>query len=162
MKAIWKDINDWPYEVSDSGQVRNCRTGYILKPCGDSNGYSIVTLCNLGKQVTRTVHRLVSCAFFGPRPKDLFVNHKDGKKHNNNTENLEYVTRAENEKHASIMGLKARGERSNKAKLTERDVRDIRVLYDSGRTQARLGGMYNMSQAGIGYIVNRINWKHVI
>ena len=42
--ADWKKISDFPsYEVSNEGEVRNCKTGLILKP-QNTNGYSHVTL----------------------------------------------------------------------------------------------------------------------
>ncbi|CAE7525189.1 unnamed protein product, partial [Symbiodinium sp. KB8] len=47
------------------------------------------------------VHRLVTATFLGqPASADLDVNHKDGNRCNNNLENLEYVTRSENIRHA--------------------------------------------------------------
>ncbi len=161
MREQWKTIDGWPYEASSMGRVRNSRTGYILKPCDDKYGYFLVTLCDSGNQVTRTVHRLVSRTFLGGKPDGYVVNHMDGRKHNNGADNLEYVTPAENERHAVDMGLKARGERNNKAKLTEDDVRSIRDLYKGGLTQVELGKMYGMSHRGIGHVVNRKNWKHV-
>ncbi len=162
MSEQWKKIEGWPYSVSDRGRVMNTRTGYILKPANDKDGYHLITLCNRGKQVTRWIHRLVAIAFLGDTSKGMMVNHKDGIKQNNDIENIEYVTRSGNEKHASEMGLKARGERNSKAKLTEVDVRTIRDLYKSGGyTQVRLGEIYGLSHRGIGHIVNRKNWKHV-
>lgn len=50
-------------------------------------------------------HHIVAEHFLGPRPKDLTVNHIDGKKLNNHPDNLEYITRAENIKHAIENGL---------------------------------------------------------
>ena len=39
-KEIWKDIEDFPnYEVSDQGRVRNKKTGHILSPVPDKDGY---------------------------------------------------------------------------------------------------------------------------
>ena len=158
---MWKAIDGWPYEVSDCGRVRNKRNGYILKPCNDKDGYYLVSLCDRGKQVTRWIHRLVAAAFWGECPDGMMVNHKDGRKQNNNRNNLEYVTHAENERHAAIMGLKARGERSPRAKLTEDDVRAIRRRCELGYTKAQLGRMYGVSDVAICYIVSRRNWAHV-
>lgn len=53
------------------------------------------------KDHTYMVHRLVSAAFLEADYKPgLVVNHKDGNKHNNCVDNLEWVTQAENEQHS--------------------------------------------------------------
>jgi hypothetical protein len=51
------------------------------------------------------VHRLVAETFIGPIPPLYVVNHKDGNKSNNSTENLEIVTQMENMRHARRTGL---------------------------------------------------------
>lgn len=90
----WRKVEGFDYEVSNSGQVRNSRTGKVLSNRGIA--YSQVTLCNKSKQVTRSVHRLVAEAFL-PNPLNLpVVNHKDEDKLNNNVDNLEWCTSEHN------------------------------------------------------------------
>lgn len=50
-------------------------------------------------------HQTIADYFIGKKPKGLTVNHKDGNKLNNRYENLEYITIAENIKHAIENGL---------------------------------------------------------
>lgn len=45
------------------------------------------------------VHRLVANTFLGNAPCGHEVNHKDGNKQNNCVENLEWVTKSENQRH---------------------------------------------------------------
>jgi predicted DNA-binding ArsR family transcriptional regulator len=58
--------------------------------------------------------------------------------------------------------LRARGSRHGAAKLTERDVREIRRRYAKGReTFAALADAFNVSPQTIGGIVHRRSWQHV-
>ena len=89
---MWKTVSANPKnEVSDSGEVRNRETGYVLKPWRHK-GYPAVDIrCN-GKKKKAFVHRLVAEAFI-PNPDNLpCVNHKDENKANNNADNLEWCT----------------------------------------------------------------------
>ena len=59
-----------------------------------------------GKKVTIRIHRAVAQTFI-PNPHNLpEVNHKDGNKQNNIADNLEWVTRSENDLHAFNNGLR--------------------------------------------------------
>lgn len=57
---------------------------------------------------------------------------------------------------------KPEGEKAPWAKLTEKNVLEIRSLFDSGKfTQAQLARKYGVVGATIGLIVRRINWTHI-
>jgi len=60
-------------------------------------------------------------------------------------------------------GTRSRGERNGRAKLTEREVTEIRELYagGSGWSYRELAFLYGVSQGLIGRIVNRKMWKHL-
>ncbi len=88
-------IKDRPnYSISNMGNVRNDKTGRILKQHTKENGYKVVMLGR--KTAPLYVHRLVALAFVENVLNKPQVNHKDGNKENNNTENLEWVTASEN------------------------------------------------------------------
>lgn len=107
MKQEWRIIEECPrYEISEYGQVRNLKTGRILKTASNGYGYPHLHLYfGSGVSVKRTIHRLVAIAFCeGYRP-DLQVNHEDGNKLNNHYSNLTWVTGYENLQHSYTHNL---------------------------------------------------------
>lgn len=163
----WQKIQGFSnYEASDKGNLRSLnykRTGKkkILKPSVSNDGYLKTMLKNdCGKYKSWSVHKFVCLAFFGPKPKRLEINHKDGNKLNNAISNLEYVTRSENLKHAYNLGLlKPKvGSSNGMAKLTEDQVIEIREhAANNGRYYGRkeLAKKYGVSECTIKEVVNR-------
>ena len=86
---MWKTIDQRPnYEVNTKGQVRNKKTGRILKVSRRKDGYCQVMLGR--KTVPLYIHRLVAEAFI-PNPKKMSqVDHKNGDKSDNKLENLRW------------------------------------------------------------------------
>jgi hypothetical protein len=114
----WRQIPgaEFVYSVSSFGRVRRDTptvhgpAGRLLKP-QKGEKYLQVRLAVFGAIRSRRIHNLVAAAFIGPRPFGYQVNHIDGDKHNNRADNLEYLTKLENERHAARLGLKAHGDR---------------------------------------------------
>jgi hypothetical protein len=107
----WKQIIlegvEYPYEISNMGYIRRYANKKQLKLSYPVGRYANVTLYKDKKPHYCRVHRLVAILFLDT-PVDynkLDVNHKDGNKHNNNADNLEWLTRAENLDHAYKTGL---------------------------------------------------------
>ena len=104
---VWAEIKDIsPYEVSNTGKVRNSKTGRIMKTHINKKGYESISLRKNKTYVTKRVHRLVADAFYDGNNDGLDVNHEDGDKKNNNISNLTFCTRKENIDHAFRTGLK--------------------------------------------------------
>ena len=114
---IWKDINDYIgfYQISNYGRIKSLARfnnnlhlkEKILKirKVPSSNHYHNIVLCKNGIQTQRTIHRLVAEAFI-PNPLNKpQINHKDGNKVNNSSDNLEWCTNKENYYHALRTGL---------------------------------------------------------
>lgn len=92
------------YVVSNTGRIR--RNGSDRDhSMRDRKGYLTVDLYDGGQRSTERVHRLVAKAFVPNPDNKPEVNHKDGNKHNNNANNLEWVTSKENCRHAWDRGL---------------------------------------------------------
>lgn len=103
---IWKPIPDFPnYEVSNLGRVRSLKTNALLRPGLGGVGYLTVALYENGKAISKSVHQLVAETFISKPSTEFVVNHKDGNKTNNNVDNLEFVTRQQNNIHAYETGL---------------------------------------------------------
>ena len=102
---IWKDIEGYEglYWASNLGNIKSLKK--ILKLNKVAKGYFHATLYKDGIPKTFKAHRLTAKAFI-PNPENKNeVNHKDGIKTNNNILNLEWNTRAENNRHAIENGL---------------------------------------------------------
>ena len=103
----WKLIAEFPdYEVSNCGKVRRVWKSHTKLKATRLNkfGYEVVHLGLNGINRHRAVHRLVAKAFVDNPNNLLEVNHKDGNKENNCADNLEWVSRSENMKHAYSIG----------------------------------------------------------
>jgi hypothetical protein len=157
------------YELSSSGEIRNMKTGRLLKPWIRS-GYYNIRCGSKGKK--QQVHRMVAIAFIeNPDPQRLTqVNHKDGNKLNNDFTNLEWVSPAENIQHMHSIGLWNRKDtyKASKGKdhymsdLNENDVIEMREMYKTGKYSYRqLGDKYGIHLATVGYIIQRKTWKHI-
>lgn len=97
MEESWKDIDgfDGYYQVSNLGRIRN-KTHNILATYGNGTGYEKICLTRNYAKSRLYVHRIVAKHFVeNPMHKD-FVNHKDYNRKNNKAENLEWLTRSEN------------------------------------------------------------------
>lgn len=105
---IRKEINWYGrnYKISSIWNVRNVLTNKILKQMDNGLWYLYVFLWKKWKSKHYYIHRLIAEAFIPNTKRKYAVNHKDWNKSNNRIENLERVTRSENELHAHKTGLK--------------------------------------------------------
>lgn len=160
---VWKNIDEYGnYKVSSFGNIKSFKykNPKNLKQCNYGSGYLAVCLCRKNIKKSMLIHRLVAIAFiYNPLNKPQ-VNHKDGNKHNNDVNNLEWCTPSENQLHAVSIGIKGitKGEKNHKSKLKNKEILEIR---NSNLTQEQLGIIYGVARTTIQSIKNRRNWKHI-
>lgn len=158
----WKPVFGYEelYEVSTTGRVQSIKTRYPLRTLLSRNGYVLVELWKSNKRRRRSQHSLVLEAFLMPRPDGMHINHKNGWKRNNRPSNLEYVTQAENNRHAVHTGLNkptttnlSPFPKGHNAKLTEFEVQEIRGL--KGRlSTSEIGKLYRIHASHASRILN--------
>lgn len=114
----WKDIKGYEglYQISDVGNIKNVKSGLLMKQNQKRNGYMDIALFKDGKYKYPSVHRIVAASFVSNPLFKSEVNHIDGNKMNNSAANLEWVTRNENLKHAF------------ESKLRENDVSNKKII----------------------------------
>ena len=176
-KEFWKIIEGFPnYLISNKGNIKSVKTLKNVKLFTKDDGYVSYTLRLNNKGYYKYVHRLVAEAFV-PNPNNKGqVNHKNGIKNDNRAENLEWVTPAENIRHAIDTGLlkykkkeesikkskHSKGEDVNGSKLNAEKVIEIRVLWESGDyKKVQLAKMFNVNESTIRDVITRRQWKHI-
>lgn len=181
-EEIWKPIKGYEgyYEVSNIGNVRSLDReikinnkiwklkGKLLKKRIESNGYLAVVLFVDSNRNSQKIHRLVADAFIDNANNKKEVNHINFIKDDNRVENLEWVTRSENMKHAGVNGklggVKGMfvGSKSVRSKIKEEDVIEMRRLKENGLSSTQIQKIFpNLNARHIRDILNRIYWKHI-
>lgn len=161
------------YEVSNLGRVRSLHR-FLKLPNGgfkemnpiflaggnSGKGYRILQLYKNGVFERISFHRLVAKSFI-PNPENKpQVNHKNGIKHDNRVENLEWCTAKENMQHARRTNLNPilSGSKLPHSKLNEIQVLEIR---NSTKGNTELGLIYGLKDNTICDIRKRRTWKHI-
>lgn len=102
-----KDIGFSQYCITKDGEVYSLKINRWLKKQISNNDYYVVSMgADNGTRYRKKVHRLL-LQMFEPIDNDheMFCNHKDGDKLNNNLSNLEWCTPLENSQHAHANNL---------------------------------------------------------
>ncbi len=106
MERTWSKIDGfYNYSVSNDGLIRNDKRNQVKAQRVNKDGYSVTDIYRDGERFTYRVHRIVANEFLDNPENKEEVNHIDGDKTNNNVDNLEWVTKSENMKHAYDTGL---------------------------------------------------------
>lgn len=146
---VWKDLKGFEdyYLISNTGRIIR-KERYAkwdskdsvthikekeLKFTSDKDGYLKTAFRVCGKRYYKRVHVLVAKTFID-NPHNLpVVNHKNGIKSDNNSDNLEWATVSQNTKHGfDVLGRKGNNGGMNKpVKKIDRNTRNVLKVYQS-------------------------------
>lgn len=172
MNEIWKEVPNFEgkYYISNTGKLKSIGgkfkkihpDGYITDGCIDSLGYRVVTLGKPKIRYRVRMHSLVASLFIGTDKREvrMTVNHKDGNKLNNNADNLEWITAADNVRHAVRIGLfNIKGENHPRVKLTKENVIEMRRLRSEEKlTHEEIAKRFGVCRRQAGDVINGVNW----
>jgi HNH endonuclease len=123
-------------------------------PYAKAKGYGIVEV----RGVTILVHGLTCEVWHGPRPAGMQAAHSCGENSCWAGEHLRWTTAKDNCGDKLGHGRLARGESIGASKLSEADVRAIRLRHTAGESQRSLAREYNVTHPVVSRIVRRKAW----
>lgn len=166
----WKPVEGWPkYEISDQGRLRSWHkspneSGHpqiprILKGGYNRYGYRRAVLVGPeGQRRSFLIYHLVADAFIGARPKGLVLTHLNGINTDDRSQNLKYRTQKENIHDKIKHGTMPYGERHHMAKLTAKEVLEIRQSPEPNKILTK---KYNITSSHVSSIKYGRIWKHL-
>jgi len=168
-QEVWKQIPDWPYEVSNLGRCRSMERvtkgstykGIILKPGLEPRGkgdYKVFYHSYRMSKGNNTIKKILVyqeiAKLFIPNPEDKpHIDHIDRDPGNNLVSNLRWVTRSENE-----LNKYSHGYRQVQSKFTPDQVR---MLRKTTRSYTDIAKEYNVSISAVSEMMNYKSYKNV-
>lgn len=133
-----------------------------------STGYGLLALSRKdhkgvgAKGKFKHAHRVSWEISYGPIPESAHILHHCDTPPCINPEHLFLGNPAINAQDKVSKGRQIKGEDCNLSRLTEEAVREIRILYSTGKyAQKQLAEKFNTIVPNISAIVNRKSWKHL-
>lgn len=155
----WREYNG--YKISNYGKIIG-KKGKLLSTKIAKDGYVPTGIIDYGGKKIHGLHRVIATIFI-PNPNNLpEVNHIDGVKHNNRVDNLEWVTKSENQLHEVRVLQQRNGEKNCKNKLKEEQVIEIYNFCKEGKMKYKdIAELYNIEACQVSLIVSGDKWKYL-
>lgn len=153
-----KDLfNTW--EIYDSGEIKNKKTGKVLKYRLRRDGYVDVKL----SYKRYLVHRLLAIAFLENPNNYAQVNHINGIRNDFRLSNLEWCSQEKNMQHAITTGLfpDRKGSKNGRSTVGESEVYLIKQKLKSNESVSAIAKEIGCTIYVIYSIKRGITWKHV-
>ena len=123
----------------------------------DTDGYGKISI----KNYPYAVHRVAYEIYNGPIPPGMLVCHKCDNPSCFNPEHLFLGSSKDNLQDMVNKGRKPRGEKVHNSKLTEEQVREIKIRLNAGEKVSNIAEDYAVHGRAIRLIKDGINWKHI-
>lgn len=150
--------------IYENGRLYSIKYKRFMNPSPSSSGYLKTNYKVNGKIKNINIHDLVAKYFIGEKPKGMVVNHRDGNKHNNHVNNLEYIDYKENSRHARRLGLiknQARGSRIGTSSITESQAKEVITLLIKGERNKDISAKTGVTRTNVCHIKAKNSWKHL-
>ena len=142
-----KTVNLTGYVLDEEGNIYG-KSGKLLSQLTKDGRYLFVNLCNDGKMVQESVHRLMWIYHKGEIPYNMTIDHINGDKQDNRLVNLQLLTACDNSR------------KSNRV-LPDEDIKLIKIYVRHKIPSVILSEFYNISQQTICDIKKGRRWADV-
>lgn len=161
---VWKSI-DIRYEISNTGLVKNTKTGRILKQQYTKNNQTTILLSDNGMDKRILVSRLVAIHFI-PNPNNYpIVMHKDDNPKNNHYTNLMWGTQQMNIDDMIKKGRSKRVITDDMVKFIKQNHYRVKNQYDiiplGKYTSSQLANKFNVTKSAIMPIITNKRYKTI-
>ena len=150
------------YKVFEDGIVQRISTGKFMSQSNNAKGYKAYSLLMDGRRVCIGVQRLVAFAWLGTPPDDgkyYEADHIDSNRLNNHKDNIQWLTKSQNNQKSWDNGLKDnRGVKNGRCITPIEDVKDICIYLQGGCSVSEIVSK-GYKRNTVYSIKQRKNWK---
>ena len=99
------------YEINKNGEIRNIKTGRIIKPYLQQGYYRVSLIKEKNVKKSEAVHRLIAITFIPNEENKPIIDHINQNKIDNNVSNLRWSTYKENANNVDLVKRKQKTDR---------------------------------------------------
>ena len=151
------------YKIFKDGRIFSIEQNKFIPQRRTRKGYVLCWIKLNNKWTTISVHRLMATVWLGDRPNGWEVDHINNIRWDNRLENLQWLTKAENNQKAWDSGNKNNsGINNGRCKNNPCDAHVVCLLLEEGCSPAQIRDMTGLDyNTFIRPIKRRVNWTHI-